>query len=288
MAYAIARYGLSFEPDTVSRNMVACTGKQFCNIAVTETKGYAYQLIETLRRRNVQLYGIGLHMSGCPSSCAMSYTADIGLKGAKVRRGLRVLDAFDVYLGGGIGHQVQLGILYQKAVPFAQLAEFLKKLINEFHLHRDRNETFSQYWQRKLGGHQAEPLSEDLLTWHCTSCSHLHVGENPPFFCPICSALRSKFEPAQEESGEGGEPAEKPVPVAADVNKAKPEEVAWVCRSCQLKHAGEDAPELCPVCGAGQSQFQRGESGSAKRAPRQRSSWSKFAADRLKLTLAFR
>src|SRR5205814_4510826 len=77
VGYAIARHGLTFEPDQVMRNVVACTGKQFCNIAVTETKGYAYQLIETLRRRKVQLHDIRLHMSGCPSSCAMSHTADI-------------------------------------------------------------------------------------------------------------------------------------------------------------------------------------------------------------------
>jgi len=268
VAYAIARHGLSFEPDPVTRNVVACTGKQFCNIAVTETKGYAYQLIETLRRRNVQLYGIRLHMSGCPSSCAMSYTADIGLKGVKVRRGLRVLDAFDVYLGGGIGRQVQLGILYQKAVPFAQLADFLEKLIQEFHLHRSADETFSQYWQRQLGGHRAESLTEDRITWHCTSCSHLHVGEDPPFFCPVCSALRSKFEPVPGESGEGTGPGEKPVPIVAGVSTAKAGGAIWSCRSCQRKHAGEDAPELCPVCGAAQSQFQRGEAGAGENAYR--------------------
>src|SRR5262249_48022816 len=64
VGYALARHGLTFEPDAVTRHMVACTGKQFCNIAVTETKGYAYQLIEALRRRNVQLHGINIHMSG--------------------------------------------------------------------------------------------------------------------------------------------------------------------------------------------------------------------------------
>ncbi|MBI4469273.1 MAG: precorrin-3B synthase [Acidobacteria bacterium] len=266
VAYAIVRYGLSFEPDSATRNVVACTGKQFCNIAVTETKGYAYQLMETLRRRNVQLYGIRLHISGCPSSCAMSYTADIGLKGVKVRRGLRVLDAFDVYLGGGIGRQVQLGILYQKAVPFSQLAEFLEKLINEFHLHRYPNENFSQYWQRKLEGHRAEPLTGDLPTWHCTSCSHLHVGADPPFFCPVCSALRSKFEPVPEPSAPGAAPAAKTVPAAAEDNAAGAERRIWICRSCQSKHAGDLAPKLCPVCGSSQSQFRGGKAAPAEHA----------------------
>src|SRR5206468_3951370 len=126
VSYSIARYGLTFERDPATRSMVACTGKQFCNIAVTETKGYAYQLIETLRRRNVQLYGINIHMSGCPSACAMTYTADIGLKGGKLRRGLRVLDAFDIYLGGGFSEQVQMGTLYRKLVPVDELPDVIE------------------------------------------------------------------------------------------------------------------------------------------------------------------
>ena len=136
----------------MTRHMVACTGKQFCNLAVTETKGYAYQLIETLRRRNVQLHGINIHMSGCPSACAMSYTADIGLKGVKMRRRLRVVDAFDVYLGAALPTMCRWAFLYQKGVPFDQLPEFLEQVVRDFYLHRGDTETFSQYWRKKLAG----------------------------------------------------------------------------------------------------------------------------------------
>jgi ferredoxin-nitrite reductase len=214
--YAIARHGLTFEPDAASRNTVACTGKQFCSIAVTETKGYAYQLIEELRRRKVQTHGIKIHMSGCPSSCAMSFTADIGLMGAKVRRGLRVFDAFDLYLGGGIGSDVRMAKLYQRGVPFGELAEVVEKLVAEFHLHRTTGQTFSEYWSLKLDEHTLSPLAE-LPRWQCTQCSYLHVGEYPPAFCPRCAAIRSKFDPAPEE-GEQSSP-----PVAARVaGEAKP------------------------------------------------------------------
>jgi len=197
--YAIVRHGLTFEPDQVMRNVVACTGKQFCNIAVTETKGYAYQLIETLRRRKVQLHDIRLHMSGCPSSCAMSHTADIGLKGSKVRRGGKVLDAFDVYLGGGLAAEVQMAILYKKGIPFQQLPQLLEKVIGEFYLEREAPETFSQYWRRKLEGHKPETDKEEIPTWRCTRCEYLHVADDPPPFCPLCAAIRSKFEPVSDE-----------------------------------------------------------------------------------------
>jgi ferredoxin-nitrite reductase len=226
-AYAIARYGLSFEPDLATRNMVACTGKQFCNIAVTETKGYAYRLIEELRRRRVQLHGIRIAMSGCPSTCAMSYTADVGLKGVKVRRGIRVLDAFDIYLGGGFGHEVRMGTLFRKGVPFGELPEVVEMLVREFYLRRSAGETFSQHWRARLQGHQPEPLKVEVPRWQCTRCRHLHVAQDPPPFCPICAAIRSKFEPAPEEAEAAGETAAAPggaaTPVAAaSTPKTKP------------------------------------------------------------------
>jgi len=200
VGYAVARYGLSIEPDSLTRNTVACTGKQFCNIAITETKGYAYQLIEVLRRRRVQLHDIKIHMSGCPSACALTYTADIGLKGVKLRRGIRVVDGFDIYVGGGLSDQVRMGTLFQKAVPFDQLPDVLEKLVSDFYLRRTQGETFSLFWQRKLKAHKAEPLKHDLASWRCSQCGHTHVALDPPPFCPVCAALRAKFEPAEKPS----------------------------------------------------------------------------------------
>lgn len=198
-AYAVARFGLTFEPDPASRSMVACTGKQFCNIAVIETKGYAYRLIEELRRRRVQLHGIRIAMSGCPSNCANGFTADIGLKGLKVRHGLRVLDAFDVFLGGGLGEELQMAALYRKGVPFEELPDALEAVVRDFHLQRNVGETFTTFWQRKLKRHKPEALKVEVPRWQCTRCRHVHVAQDPPPFCPMCAAVRAKFEPAAEE-----------------------------------------------------------------------------------------
>jgi len=259
VGYAIAKYGLTYEPDPVTRNMVSCTGKQFCNLAVTETKGYAYQLIEALRHRKVQLHGIGVAMSGCPSSCGMSHTADIGLKGAKIRRGLRVVDAFDVYLGGGISDEVQMGTLYKKQVPVDQLPDFVEKIVSDFYLHRKDGETFSRYWQNKLKGHKAEQQSGEIPKWCCSRCGHKHVGEDPPPFCPVCAALRAKFEPAPDEpESPTATPSPTSVKVEASKTPAHVGPLVWICKSCGLKHPGQEPPELCPVCGAKKSDFQTG------------------------------
>ncbi len=213
VARGIARFGLTFEPDTVTKNVVACTGKQFCNIAVTETKGYAYRLIEELRRRKVQLTDISLHMSGCPSSCANSYTADIGLKGTKIRRRLRVVDAFDVYLAGGVDTGVQLGVLYKKAVPFDELASELDAVIGEFYRLGRESDTFARYWRRKLEGQQAGPARAAMQAWRCSACGYQHVAADPPVYCPVCSAIRVKFEPVAEEAA--AEALTSPLPVSA-------------------------------------------------------------------------
>jgi ferredoxin-nitrite reductase len=239
-ACAIARLGLGFEADSVVRNLVACTGKQFCNLAVTETKGYAYQLIEELRRRYVQLHGIKIHLSGCPSSCANSYVADIGLKGVKIRPDQRVLDAFDVFLAGGVGGELQLGTLYRKGVRVDHLPELIQRLVGDYYAGRADGETFSRYWRRKLEGHVAEKKREEIPRWRCAGCGYDHVSPDPPVYCPVCSALRAKFEPAAEETA------------------AAPME-PWVCGSCNFKREGERPPELCPVCGEPAAAFKRGE-----------------------------
>jgi sulfite reductase beta subunit-like hemoprotein len=93
----LAALGLTFEADLFTRQTVACTGKQFCSLALTETKGNAFQLLEELRRRHVQCYGIRIAISGCQNACAQHHTADIGLKGVRVRKGLRAVDAFDIF-----------------------------------------------------------------------------------------------------------------------------------------------------------------------------------------------
>jgi ferredoxin-nitrite reductase len=197
--HALAALGLSHESDSITRQVVACTGKQFCNLAIGETKGHAFWMIEELRRRRVQLHGITVHMSGCPNSCGMTLTADIGLQGTKARRNNKVVDAFDVYLGGGAASAVQLGILFKKAVPVDEMPHFLQGKIAEYHKQRSKGEGFSQFWRERLKDHVAVPADAPEAWWLCTKCGYPHAGDVPPTYCPTCSAIRSKFDPAPDE-----------------------------------------------------------------------------------------
>lgn len=195
-ATAAAAAGLSVHADEFELNTMACTGSQFCNIAVTETKGHMFQLIESLRKRALKLHGIRIHMSGCPSSCAQHFTADIGLKGVRVRRLIGTREGFDVFLGGGLSGQVHMGIPYKLGVDVDQLPQLIEQVTNEYYLRHKTGQTFSGYWREKLQSSKASKVGDEdyvVPTWLCEGCDYQHRGEDPPVFCPSCAGLRRYF-----------------------------------------------------------------------------------------------
>ena len=191
-----AGLGLSVQADPFELNTMACTGSQFCNIAVTETKGHMFQLIERLRKQSLKLHGIRIHMSGCPSSCAQHFTADIGLKGVRVRRLIGTREGFDVYLGGGLAGQVHMGLPYKLGVDVDQLPTLIEDVANEFYLKHRAGQTFSAYWREKLQAAEADKVGDDdyqVPVWLCEACEYEHRSEDPPVFCPNCAGLRRQF-----------------------------------------------------------------------------------------------
>jgi nitrite reductase/ring-hydroxylating ferredoxin subunit len=198
-----AALGLSIHADPLERNTMACTGSQFCNIAVVETKGQMFQLMDKLRRRGIKLHGIRIHMSGCPSSCAQHFTADIGLKGVRVRRLLGTREGFDVFLGGGIAGQVHMALPYRTGVDTDQLPALIEEVTTEYYRRHKAGQTFSTYWREKLQAAEAAKVSDGdyhLPEWICENCNYLHQGEDPPVFCPSCAGLRRYFARKEDDS----------------------------------------------------------------------------------------
>ena len=208
-----AAHGLSLHADSLAQNTMACTGKQFCSIGVTEGKSRMFQLIAKLRQRTLTLHGIRIHMSGCPSGCAQHFTADIGLKGVRVRRLLGTREGFDVFLGGGISGQVRLGIPYKLGVDVGQLPQLIEEVVREYYVRHRPGQTFSAYWRDELRSEDAAKVADGEYTpptWSCEGCGYAHLGENPPIFCPNCAGLRRQFarleggaEPTVQVSREG-------------------------------------------------------------------------------------
>jgi len=103
---ALRANSLEAEPSTFRRSTIACTGIEFCKLAIVETKATATKTIGSLEERLGDLSAltpISLHINGCPNSCARIQTADIGLKGQLVMDddGAQV-PGYQVHLGGGL------------------------------------------------------------------------------------------------------------------------------------------------------------------------------------------
>ncbi len=148
---ALDGLGLSAQPSQWRRSTMACTGIEFCKLAIVETKGRAADLITELERRIPELdTPISVHLNGCPNSCARIQVADIGLKGQLVLDddGNHV-EGFQVHLGGGVGLEAGFGRkLRAHKVTSDQLTDYVERVVRHFLADRDSDERFSAWVAR--------------------------------------------------------------------------------------------------------------------------------------------
>ncbi|MEI9895467.1 MAG: hypothetical protein WDN28_16650 [Chthoniobacter sp.] len=96
--------GLDYQPTNFRKGCVSCTGIEFCNLAVSETKNRMLELITQLENNSSWYHDkIRIHFSGCPSSCGQHQIADIGFRGARTKVNGEMVDAFDAFIGGRLG-----------------------------------------------------------------------------------------------------------------------------------------------------------------------------------------
>jgi ferredoxin-nitrite reductase len=119
----------SISPPTLERSLVSCTGAQFCNFALIETKNRAVAMVRELAAEVNTPNPVRIHWTGCPNSCGQPQVADIGLMGTKTRKNGQTLEAVDIYLGGKVGKDAHLGTCVIKAVPCEDLKPVLADLL---------------------------------------------------------------------------------------------------------------------------------------------------------------
>ncbi len=127
---------LRYDPSEIMRGLVSCTGIEFCNLAVIETKARALQIARTLETKVHHGKPIRIHWSGCPAGCGNHTVADIGLLGVKAKVDGQAVDAVDVFVGGSSGPHAIQGIRILEGVPCDTLPETLEGLIR--HLEPDK------------------------------------------------------------------------------------------------------------------------------------------------------
>ncbi|HEY3528001.1 MAG TPA: nitrite/sulfite reductase [Nocardioides sp.] len=142
--------GLSARPSAWRQNTMACTGIEFCKLAIVDTKNRARDLVAELERRFPDLdVPITVNVNGCPNACARTQVADIGLKGQLVMDGDHQVEGFQVHLGGATGLQAGFGRkLRAHKVTSAGLDDYVTTVVSNFLADRGDGESFATWVAR--------------------------------------------------------------------------------------------------------------------------------------------
>ena len=159
LAGELDKIGLHVEGSTFWRGAIACTGTEFCKLAISETKSFTRWLVEELEGR---LPGfdqqLKLHVTGCPNSCGQHWIADIGLEGKKIKHEGKMVDAFYFCVGGAVGKHAAIGRPVGYRVPATEVPAALERLLASYLEEREPGENLRSYLSR----HEAEEIRARL------------------------------------------------------------------------------------------------------------------------------
>ena len=143
--------GLVYQPSNFRRGCVACTGIEFCNLAIAETKNRMIRLVEQLEANSGWYQDkIRVHFSGCPSSCGQHQVADLGFRGARTKlpSGEQV-DAFDLFIGGRLGEGARFNELLKGKILASEVHVVIDKLLRFYDANRrGADEPFAKFFDR--------------------------------------------------------------------------------------------------------------------------------------------
>jgi sulfite reductase (ferredoxin) len=157
---SLREVGLEAEPSQWRRGVMACTGIEFCKLAIVETKGRAAAVVDHLERVLPDLdTPITINVNGCPNACARTQVADIGLKGQLVRNADgEMVEGFQVHLGGGLtmanGQTAGFGRkLRGLKTTSAELPAYVERLARQYVAQRGEGESFAAWVSRAEEAH---------------------------------------------------------------------------------------------------------------------------------------
>ncbi|KAG6551231.1 hypothetical protein Mapa_007157 [Marchantia paleacea] len=126
----VTRFGA--QPTPLVTNLVSCTGKQFCGMAIIETKNQALAITKELEASMNFTKPVRMHWTGCPNSCAQVQVADIGFMGTMARdENNKPTDGVDIFLGGKVGAESHLGEKVRTSVPIKDLIPVVQEILIE-------------------------------------------------------------------------------------------------------------------------------------------------------------
>lgn len=146
------------------RGAIACSGTEFCKLAITETKSFTRWLVEEMEERLPQFdQELKLHVTGCPNSCGQHWIADIGIEGKKMKSGAGLEDAYYFCLGGAVGHNQGIARPVGYRCLASEVPDALERLLRRYLEERNRGENLRQFFARHSEQDLREFLAGDLV-----------------------------------------------------------------------------------------------------------------------------
>ncbi len=171
LAKELGEIGLPVGGSPFWRGAIACSGTEFCKLAITETKTFSRWLVEELEER---LPGfdrhLKLHVTGCPNSCGQHWIADIGLEGKKLKVNGSMVDAYYFCLGGALGLNQGIARPVGYRCVSTEVPEAIERLLCRYLAQSNSGENLRQFFARHtdaelrdyLAGQAFEPVARDL------------------------------------------------------------------------------------------------------------------------------
>jgi sulfite reductase beta subunit-like hemoprotein len=146
---ALEAIDLQTSPSTFRRAAIACTGNEFCNLALTETKGLLREIVDHVEQTVAMDELIRINLNGCPNDCGHHHIGDIGLQGCLVKQGGGVvLEGYDLALGGRLGRDAKFVRAIRRKVPSSEIKYAIENLLNGYSAAKDDEEDFSDFVDR--------------------------------------------------------------------------------------------------------------------------------------------
>jgi sulfite reductase (ferredoxin) len=145
----LEKVGLRVAASAFWRGAVACTGTEFCKLAITETKSFTRWLVDELEDRLPAFdQQLKLNVTGCPNSCGQHRLADIGLEGKKMKINGAMQDAYYFCLGGAVGKHAGFARPVGYRCSAAEVPDAIERLLQTYILTRYAAENLREFFAR--------------------------------------------------------------------------------------------------------------------------------------------
>lgn len=159
----LAELDLKVEGSQFWRGAIACTGTEYCKLAITETKGFTRWLVEEMETRLPEFdQQLRLHVTGCPNGCGQHWIADVGIEGKKIKHNGALVDAYYFCVGGRAGGDAAIARTVGYRCPATQVPESLERLLRGYMAERWEDEGLRSFLSRHSNDELRALLAGDV------------------------------------------------------------------------------------------------------------------------------